>query len=76
MKVDITNGEPFGPQPYLSIKTKCSEYFHDNFDFGKFKKEYYYTFDTHTFDINEVDCIGVASNDIFGNCKVKILELK
>ena len=74
LKVLITNGEPFGPQPYLAIKTKNGEYFHDNLDFGAFKKEYFYTFDSHTIDTSEVEKIAIASNDKFGNCKVKTLN--
>src|SRR3989338_7019711 len=39
LKVKVKNGEPFGPQPYLAIKTTKGEYLHDNFDFGEFKQE-------------------------------------
>lgn len=38
LTISFTDGEPFGPQPYLAIKTKSGEYRHDNLDFGKFKK--------------------------------------
>ena len=67
LKVQILKGEIFGPQPYLAIKTKKGEYFHDNFDFGKFKKEYFYTFDRYTIPIEKVREIGVAANDKYGN---------
>lgn len=75
LKVEIEKGEIFGAQPYLAIKTKSGQYFHDNFDFGEFKKEYYYTFDRHTIYIENVDRIAVASNDKYGNCVIKNLKI-
>jgi hypothetical protein len=75
IKIDITNGEPFGPQPYLAIKTVNGRYYHDNFDFGNFKKEYYYTLDKETLMPAEIDKIGVATNDKYGNCKIKVIDL-
>jgi hypothetical protein len=74
IKVIITNGEPFGPQPYLALKTTNGSYYHDNFDFGIFKKEYFYTLDKETFMPAEIDKIGIATNDKFGNCKIKIID--
>ena len=76
LKIIITNGEPFGSQPYLAIKTKNSKYFHDNLDFGVFKKEDYYTFDSHTLNIDEISEVGVASNDKYGNCKIKTINIE
>lgn len=67
LSIKVLNGEIFGPQPYLAIKTKRGEYFHDNFDFGEFKKEYFYTFDRYTIPIEKVKEIGVAANDKYGN---------
>ena len=75
LKIEVTNGEPFGPQPYLAIKTINGEYYHDNFDFGIFKKEYFYTFDSHTFNIKEISNIAIASNDKYGNCLIKNIKL-
>lgn len=67
LEIKFTEGEPFGPQPYLAIKTKTGEYLHDNFDFGVFKKEYYYTFDADTIELERVEKIFVATNDRYGN---------
>ncbi len=75
IKVNVTNGEPFGPQPYLAIKTTNGTYLHDNFDFGSFKKEYSYTLDKETLMPDEIDKIGVATNDKYGNCKVRVVNL-
>lgn len=76
LKISLSNGDFFGPQPYLAIKTLCGEYYHDNFDFGTGKKEYYYTFDRYTIDIKLIGEIAVASNDRFGNTSITILYLE
>lgn len=74
LKIDIINGETFGPQPYLAIKTKSGDYFHDNFDFGNSKKQFNYTFDDYTIPLEKIESIRVASNDKYGNCQIlKIL---
>ena len=75
LKVTITNGLPFGPQPYLAIKSKTGQYYHDNFDFGVFKKEYFYTFDRNTIELNKIDKIAVASNDKYGNSYIIIKNI-
>jgi hypothetical protein len=75
IRVKVTNGELFGPQPYLAIKTTNGNYIHDNFDFGNFKKEYFYTLDKETLMLSEIDKIGVATNDKYGNCKIAVIDL-
>ncbi len=75
LTVAITNGEPFGPQPYLAIKTITGQYYHDNLDFGHFKKKYFYTFDKYTIELNKVEKIGIASNDKYGNCFIIIKNI-
>jgi len=75
VKVKITNGEPFGPQPYLAIKSITGQYFHDNFDFGNFKRDYYYSFDRNTIEPQKVEKIGIASNDKYGNSHIVIKTL-
>jgi|SRR3989344_3345526 len=76
LMVKVTNGEPFGPQPYLAIKTKKQKYFHDNFDFGEHKKTYFYTFDRYTIPLIDIESIAVASNDIFGNTAMVRIDIK
>jgi hypothetical protein len=74
VSVKVVDGELFGPQPYLAIKTKNGDYIHDNMDFGEFKKEYFYTLDIHTVPLEMVEEMRVASNDKFGNqCIIKII---
>jgi hypothetical protein len=73
--LNVIKGEIFGPQPYLAIKLKSGEYFHDNFDFGEFKREYYYTFDIHTIPMEQIDVIKIATNNSIGNQTIQEIKL-
>ncbi len=75
LHVEITNGEPFGPQPYLAIKTKTSGYFHDNFDFQEFKKSYTYVFDAYTIPKDTIEKVVIAVNDKYGNQCIKEVKM-
>ena len=77
--VKVMNGEIFGPQPYLAVKTIKGEYFHDNFDFLSEPYDehvkFTYPFDNYTINLEYVEKIGVASNDKYGNQEIKLLAL-
>ena len=73
LQLDIISGEPFGPQPFLAIKTKSGKYLHDNLDFGKFKQQYYYTFDVYTVPLDEIASVKIACNDKYGNQCIKTI---
>lgn len=64
----------FGTQPYLAIKSKRGEYFWDNFDFAD-KSIWSYTFDSNTLDISNVETIGVAANNEYGDTKVIRIQI-
>ena len=66
----------FGPQPFLSIKTKKGDYFWDNCDFQKPNEEWSYFFDEHTILKDDVETIGIASCDRFLNVCVSLLNVK
>jgi hypothetical protein len=55
----------------LAIKIKGGEYFHENFDFGEFKKSYYFTFDDNTVKLNDIETLVIATNDFCGNQCIK-----
>jgi len=59
--VSIISGSVFGPQPFLAIKSKSGEYFHDNFDISIPGKQWSYTFDEQTIVIEIIEVIGVAA---------------
>jgi len=73
--VDIERGRLFGPQPFLAVKTVGQYYFHDNFDVEIPGKKYLYTFDVQTLPIEQIDCIGVGGNGMYGNGKVVTLNV-
>ena len=76
LHIKMLRGESFGPQPYLAMKTLKGDYFHDNLDFGKTKKDYFFTFDRTSIPISMIDKIGIAANDIYGNTCINIIEMK
>ena len=75
-KLRVRSSQPtFGPQPFLAIKTKGGDYYHDNFDFQIPYREWTYTFDIQTLPLTEVSAIGVASCDNSGNTSVIVKKL-
>ena len=64
----------FGPQPFLAIKTKSGRFIHDNFDFDLKKGVWHYAFFSATLPITDIDKIGVAANDKYGNTCIKRLN--
>ena len=69
--VKCISGQVFGSQPYLAIKTKKGEYFHDNFTETYNLDEWEYILDRITIERNSIEKISVASNDKFGNQSIK-----
>ena len=74
IKVRTLNGDVFGPQPFLAIKTKSGRFIHDNFDFDLKKGVWHYAFFSATLPITDIDKIGVAANDKYGNTCIKRLN--
>ena len=68
--VEAANGNVFGSQPYLSIKTNEGSYYHDNLDEVKRDKIWSYTFDRLTLNISNIQKIKIAANDRYGNCSI------
>ena len=73
--VEVKQGELFGPQPYLAIKTVDGRYLHDNFDVEIPTKRYSYTFDHHTIDKRVISKIAAASADKYGHYDIVIIGL-
>lgn len=74
IKVEVTRGKIFGPQPFLAIKTKNNYFYHDNFDFSATKKKWYYAFHSDTIYLKDVSEIGIAANDQLGNTCIKRIK--
>ncbi len=73
--IDVKQGEVFGPQPFLAIETKSRRFIHDNLDIIEIGKKWGYAFHSDTLPIHDVNRIGVACNDFYGNTFVKVLTL-
>ena len=71
-----SNKKIFGPQPFLSIKTKSNKYLHDNFDIQKPFYEWTYTFDENTIELNQIKSIGWAANDNYGSTYITTINPK
>ncbi|MBC7425767.1 MAG: hypothetical protein H7321_04445 [Bacteroidia bacterium] len=76
LKVKVENGDLFGSQPFIAIKTVSNTYHTDNFDFGEpDSKEFYYTFDYLTFNLEQLKTVKVAANDKYGNTSIVTVNL-
>ena len=76
LKVKVTQGKVFGPQPFLAIQTKKNRFMHDNFDFSENTNTWHYAFHADTISIEDVLKIGVAANDKLGNTCIKKISFK
>ncbi|MFH1593934.1 MAG: hypothetical protein ABID09_04490 [Candidatus Omnitrophota bacterium] len=76
LEVETVEGKVFGPQPFLSVKTKTGRFIHDNFDFDTSLDKWSYTFDYDSIHADDIDTIGVAANDRYGSLFVKIVKPK
>ena len=74
--VNLIAGQIFGPQPFLAIKTKEQNYFHDNFDVVEPNTKWSYIFDEYTLDLNILEEVGVGSAGRYGRYTVVKLNLK
>ncbi len=75
IQIIVKQGEVFGPQPFLALKTKKNRFFNDNLDFSNSKKIWNYAFHNDTIPIEHLDKIGVAANDKLGNVHIERLQV-
>ena len=75
MVVEVVEGEIFGPQPFLAIKTKEGHYYHDNLDIIEPKKQLTYVFDSQTLELANIDLIGVGTAGRYGKSCVVTLSV-
>lgn len=70
-RIDIkVTDQIFGPQPFLAIKTKKGDYYHDNLDIITPFEQWSYTLDETTCKRDEIDELKIAFNDKSGYAKV------
>jgi hypothetical protein len=71
--VEVVEGEIFGPQPFLAIKTNEGHYYHDNFDVIQPQKKWSYVLDDQTIELINVSDIGVGTAGRYGGfCVAKV----
>lgn len=83
LQVSIAEGQLFGPQPFLAIKTKkpltragaATQYHHDNLDVQQPGKTYSYVFDDQTLVPEDIECIAVGAAGRDGSSDVQQLKL-
>lgn len=75
IQIIVRQGEVFGPQPFLALKTKKNRFFNDNLDFSKDKKVWNYAFHNDTIPLEDLDVIAVAANDKLGNVHIERLKV-
>ena len=74
LSVNCCEGEVFGSQPYLAIKTKEGRYLHDNFNEREHPNCWEYIFDRATIEFSSIDTVSVAANDKYGNQDITSIE--
>jgi len=74
--VELAAGKIFGPQPFLAIKTRDGEYFHDNLDIIVPKAKWSYVFDDQTIEMHNILKVGVGTAGFYGNYCVVNLDLE
>lgn len=74
LTIETIGGKVFGPQPFLAVRTKSGRYIHDNLDFDPSLNKWSYTFDYDSIHADDIDVIGVAANDKYGNTFLETLQ--
>ena len=72
---EIKAGEIFGSQPFLDIKDKKNNYYHDNFDVVIPKKKWIYILDNQTIKKISIKTIAIGSAGKYGKFVTKKIEL-
>jgi hypothetical protein len=75
-RLNVVSDSPiFGPQPFLALRTRSGEFYHDNLDFQKPFQAWSYILDDQTFRAEALDAIGVGACDPIGNVTTAVMEL-
>jgi hypothetical protein len=73
--VRLDEGEIFGPQPFLAIKSKDGRFFHDNLDIKLPGQIWTYVFDDQTLPISAISKVGVGTAGRFGGYCVACVDV-
>lgn len=71
----ISSAEPlFGPQPFLAIKDRQGNFWHDNFDFTLNPQHWSYTFDWQTCPPEALSMSGIAGVGAAGQAEIILFD--
>lgn len=75
-KIQVTVDKAiWGPQPYFCFKTKGQNYIHENLDYHG-ELDWSYVFDDDTIRLDQIEKIGLATHDNYGNTSIYVLSEK
>jgi hypothetical protein len=75
LHVRCTDGQCFGPQPFLAYKTRTGTYIHDNFDVQTPEKHWTYVFDSQTTPPEGLEVVAVGSAGAEGSAATQRMVL-
>lgn len=64
--VEVLEGEIFGPQPFLAIKSGEGSYYHDNLDVIEPRRKWSYIFDEQTMPVASLSKVAVGAAGKYG----------
>ena len=70
----VANGEIFGSQPFLALKTRDGKYIWENFDMEGYN-HWSFTFDENHIPPQALTSIGIAANSSYGTTEIGRLDL-
>lgn len=73
--VEVISGKPFGPQPYLAVRTRSKRIIHDNMNYWRSLDDFNYMFDAESVLPSDVDAVGIATNDAAGNQSIHVIDI-
>ncbi len=68
-------GTIFGSQPFLAIKRRSREYLQFNLNYGHSLNDFNFIFGEQTILPNDVEVIGIAANDAYGNQSIHTIKV-
>lgn len=73
-RLEVRADKPlWGQQPWFCFKTKTGEYIHENLDFQE-GNCWSFWFDEETIKLDQLEAIGLATNDDYGNSSVYVIS--
>jgi hypothetical protein len=75
LHVRLASGEVFGPQPFLALRDRAGQVFHDNFDVVEPGRHWTYVFDDQTISLNRMETAGIGAAGRRGGFAVRKIQI-